>query len=83
MKNRKSLKSELPTLDRFALRFDCTACGQFHDSLFAGHSLSDRVAIEVFPSQDQLVDEANVYHLWVLPKEVQLPFGLHFSGWSK
>lgn len=43
----------------------------------------DRVAIEVFPTQEQLVDQANVYHLWVLPEGFQFPFGLHFDGWSQ
>lgn len=43
------------------------------DSLFG----KDRVAIEVFPSQDRLVDAANMYHLWVFPKGFELPFGIH------
>lgn len=34
-------------------------------------------AIEVFPSADRLVDDANMYHLWILPSEFILPFGLH------
>lgn len=42
----------------------------------------DRVAVEVFPAEEDLVDEANVYHLWVLPAGVKLPFGL-YPGWSK
>lgn len=37
---------------------------------------SERTAIEVFPKESELVDEANMYHLWVLPKDVELPFGL-------
>lgn len=37
----------------------------------------NRTAIEVFPSEDRLIDEAGMYHLWVLPAEYQLPFGLH------
>ncbi|MFA4971545.1 MAG: hypothetical protein WC683_02950 [bacterium] len=36
----------------------------------------DRVAIEVFPAQAELVDHANLYHLWVLPKGFTLPFGM-------
>lgn len=35
------------------------------------------VAIEVFPSKKNLVDVMNVYHLWVLPKDFRLPFGIH------
>lgn len=33
-------------------------------------------AIEVYPKDSLLVDEANMYHLWVLPEEFSLPFGL-------
>lgn len=35
-----------------------------------------RVAVEVFPAHDELVDEANMFHLWVLPSGFQLPFTL-------
>lgn len=34
-------------------------------------------AIEVFPAKKHLVDVVDVYHLWVLPKGFQLPFGIH------
>lgn len=44
---------------------------------------SDCTAIEVFPSAQNLVDEADLYHLWVLPLSYELPFGLHIHGWSK
>ena len=37
----------------------------------------NRVAIEVFPKERNLVDVADVYHLWVFPKEFDMPFGLH------
>lgn len=37
----------------------------------------ERVAIEVFPAESQMVDGANMYHLWVLPPGTALPFGLH------
>ena len=36
-----------------------------------------RVAIEVFPTKKNLVDVCDVYHLWVLPKDFKLPFGIH------
>lgn len=36
-----------------------------------------RVAIEVFPAKKNLIDVCNVYHLWVLPKDFRLPFGIH------
>lgn len=35
----------------------------------------DAVAIEVFPKETELVDEVNMYHVWVL-HEFELPFGL-------
>lgn len=34
-------------------------------------------AIEVFPKKDRLIDEANMYHLWVFEKGFELPFGIH------
>ena len=37
----------------------------------------DRIAIEVFPAVKNLVDVCDVYHLWLLPKEMKLPFGIH------
>jgi hypothetical protein len=36
-----------------------------------------RLAIEVFPKEKNLVDVMDVYHLWVFPKDFDLPFGLH------
>ena len=36
-----------------------------------------RIAIEVFPSKKHLVDVCDVYHLWVLPKDFVMPFGIH------
>lgn len=35
-----------------------------------------RTAIEVFPPDAELVDQANMYHLWILPEGFRLPFGL-------
>ena len=37
----------------------------------------DRIAVEVYPKQDQVIDQANIYHLWVLPEGFELPFGIH------
>lgn len=37
---------------------------------------AERTAVEVYPAESELVDDANLYHLWVLPEGVQLPFGL-------
>ena len=36
----------------------------------------DRVAVEIFPPQDDLVDQANMAHIWVLPEDFVLPFTL-------
>lgn len=36
----------------------------------------ERIAVEVFPKESELVDAANMYHLWVLPVEMTLPFGI-------
>lgn len=33
-------------------------------------------AVEVFPKESELVDEANMYHIWVLPTDFKIPFGL-------
>lgn len=46
------------------------------DELFG----EERAAVEVFPPSDELVDEANMYHLWVLPEGTRLPFTLAFRG---
>lgn len=43
------------------------------DSLFG----EDRLAIEVYPQKDRLVDQANMYHLWIFEKGFELPFGIH------
>ena len=37
----------------------------------------NRLAIEVYPKTRNLVDVMDVYHLWVFPKEFDLPFGIH------
>lgn len=36
----------------------------------------ERVAVEVFPATKELVDQADAYHLWVLPEWFRLPFGV-------
>lgn len=46
---------------------------EIKDELFG----RDRTAIEVFPSKKNLVDVCDVYHLWVLPKDFKIPFGIH------
>lgn len=46
----------------------------------------NRTAVEVYPATADVVDQANLYHLWVLPVGFELPFGLHkttgFGGWG-
>lgn len=37
----------------------------------------NRTAIEVFPADNRLIDHAGAYHLWVLPENMALPFGIH------
>ena len=39
---------------------------------------ADATAIEVYPPQDQVVDDADMFHIWVL--RGKLPFGLHTAG---
>jgi hypothetical protein len=36
----------------------------------------ERVAVEVFPPVSQLIDNANIAHLWVMPDGFSLPFSL-------
>ena len=36
-----------------------------------------RFAVEVFPPRQYLVDQADMYHIYVLPLGFELPFGLH------
>jgi hypothetical protein len=38
----------------------------------------EREAVEIYPKESQLVDEANTYHLWVLAEADVMPFG--FKG---
>ncbi len=37
---------------------------------------ADRLGVEVYPPEDAVVDQANMYHLWVFPLGYALPFGL-------
>ncbi|MGE7191778.1 DUF7694 domain-containing protein [Lysinibacillus fusiformis] len=36
----------------------------------------ERHAVEVFPRESELVDHAPMYHLWILPDNMHLPFGI-------
>ena len=46
---------------------------QIKNELFGKYT----TAIEVYPSEKNLVDVCNVYHLWILPKDIRVPFGIH------
>lgn len=35
-----------------------------------------RTVVEVFPDRKNLVDVCDVYHMWVLPKNFRMPFGI-------
>jgi hypothetical protein len=37
-------------------------------------------AVEVMPPRDELIDEADMYHIWVLPPAFSLPFTLCNGG---
>lgn len=43
----------------------------------------NRTAIEVYPTEDRLVDTSDVYHLWVFDKKYRLPFGIHPKEYQK
>jgi hypothetical protein len=37
----------------------------------------ERIAIEVYPKESELVDTANIYHLWVMWELVEFPWKLY------
>jgi hypothetical protein len=36
----------------------------------------ETIAVEVYPKESALVDQANCYHLWVIPPDFPFPFNL-------
>lgn len=42
------------------------------DDVFGAGNL----AVEIMPPKDQIVDGANMWHIWIFPEGVGLPFGL-------
>lgn len=42
----------------------------------AGH---DATGVEIYPPAKQVIDGADMYHLWILPPALQLPYSL-FAG---
>lgn len=43
----------------------------------------DRVGVEVFPKASEVVDEADLYHLWLYPEDEACPFNFVAIGWSQ
>lgn len=43
----------------------------------------NRVAIEVYPKQEKLIDVTDTYHLWVFDKDFDMPFGIHPTEYIK
>jgi hypothetical protein len=39
-----------------------------------------RIAVEVMPSQDRVVDGADMYHMWIYPEGYEMPFCLTKSA---
>ena len=37
----------------------------------------NRVGIEIYPTENDKIDRANVYHLWVMPEGFKFPFSLN------
>ena len=44
------------------------------------HFWAERIAVEVFPPKDKIVDVADMRWMWVLPKGAILPFNLQSSS---
>lgn len=42
----------------------------------AENGYGDRTGVEVYPADSELVDVANMYHIWILPAGFNLPFTL-------
>lgn len=74
---RKS-KDILPTMDGSG-GFTWSEKQQIKDELFG----ENRAAVEVYPKADRLVDVADVYHLWVFDKKIDIPFGIHPKEYQK
>lgn len=37
---------------------------------------TNRIGLEVFPKESNLIDGANLYHVWLLPEEFEFPFSI-------
>lgn len=62
-------------------RHDQEPCSDWRDFQFIKNQLcgEDCEAIQIYPAESRMVDTANQYHLFVLPKGVIIPFGF-FDG---
>lgn len=38
---------------------------------------TNRVGIEIYPTENDKIDRANIYHLWVMPEGFKFPFSLN------
>ena len=47
------------------------------------HFWPDRIAVEVFPPKDKIVDVADMRWIWVLPKGAVLPFNLQGNSTNR
>jgi hypothetical protein len=47
------------------------------------HFWPDRIAIEIYPPKDKIVDVADMRWMWVLPKGAALPFNLQSSSQNR
>lgn len=52
---------------------------QIKDELFG----ENRMAVEVFPTAERLINTADVYHLWVFDKKFVPAFGIHPKEYQK
>jgi len=43
----------------------------------------ERVGVEVFPKASELVDDADMFHIWLYPEGENTPFNFISIGWSK
>lgn len=52
---------------------------QIKDELFG----KNRQAVEIYPTEDRMINYSDVYHLWVFDKKFRLPFGIHPKEYQK
>lgn len=58
-------------------RNDREPCDNWRDFQEIKNQLAgpDREAVQLYPAEERLVDTANQYHLWVIPKDMAFPMG--------